>query len=310
MAHNKIKTNVIRHQMFGADPWCGCCNNVPENVMHVLRDCPCAMRVWNFFVQGHDRCRFYTLQREEWINANLGGEFLCPQTENWAMLWGVIVWVLWKWRNASIFSTDFLVPTRPDLFVLKYVHHIQHAMRMQQPIVGKMKTRIQIAWEFPEPEYVKLNSDGMVRRNNTEAGCGAVIRDSKGGWIIGCTRSLGVCTTFKAEIWGILDGMRLAKKMNFSKVIVECDSMAAVQIIKSNNNGGDGTTGMIGVIRNMLKEEWDVQIIHAYREANRCADWLGEWSLEHGFGYKEWCQTPSGIQNLLVSDAMGDTYPT
>lgn len=109
-----------------------------------------------------------------------------------------------------------------------------------------MRTSIQVAWECPDSGNVKLNSDGMARRDNNEAGCGALLRDDTGKWTIGCTRNLGACSAFMAEIWGILAGLRLAKKMQMTRVVVECDSLAAVQVIKSTNNGGDGTSGMIG----------------------------------------------------------------
>lgn len=46
-----------------------------------------------------------------------------------------------------------------------------------------------------------------------QAGCGGLLRDENGNWIVG----------FVAELWGILYGLELAWKHGYRKVIIEAD---------------------------------------------------------------------------------------
>lgn len=116
---------------------------------------------------------------------------------------------------------------------------------------------------------------------------------------------MGHCSAFKAEIWGILDGLRLAKKLNLNNITIESDSLAAVQVILSTDSGGEGVCNIVQQIRSFLSGRWNVKLKHIYREANKCADWLANWSLQHDLGYIEWTHAPSGISSLLLYDAMG-----
>ncbi|MBA0815447.1 hypothetical protein Gohar_000217 [Gossypium harknessii] len=68
------------------------------------------------------------------------------------------------------------------------------------------------------------------------ASAGEVVRDDKGDWISGFSRSLGVATVLHSELWAILDGLNLAWDRGFRKIILESDSKEAIDII---NNGSD-----------------------------------------------------------------------
>jgi hypothetical protein len=39
------------------------------------------------------------------------------------------------------------------------------------------------------------------------AGCGCLLRNSSGQWIGGFSCHLGMCGTYLAELWGVLDGL-------------------------------------------------------------------------------------------------------
>jgi hypothetical protein len=42
-----------------------------------------------------------------------------------------------------------------------------------------------------------------------EKGCGGLLRNSNGQWIGEFSRHLGMCSAYLAELWGVIDGLRL-----------------------------------------------------------------------------------------------------
>ena len=66
-------------------------------------------------------------------------------------------------------------------------------------------------------------------------GCGGIIKDFMGRWVAGFTCNLGICSSVVAEMWGILEGPKLAKRIGFKKIIIESDSKVVVE--KLNKRG-------------------------------------------------------------------------
>ena len=63
---------------------------------------------------------------------------------------------------------------------------------------------------------------------------------------------------------------------------------------------------IIWSIKQLLGKNWEVLIVHTYKEGNMSADWLakkkgamGDESLVY------WDEPPLGIGNLLLADSMG-----
>ncbi|XP_052482520.1 uncharacterized protein LOC128036033 [Gossypium raimondii] len=115
------------------DPSCPICGHSLEDILHVIRDC--------------------TLSKEVWKQVNpssYGAE------ANWACLFGLLAWRLWKNR-----------------------------------------------------EWTYLNTDGAVQVDSGDTVAGGVQRGKNGEWILGYNKYLGNCSILDAELWGILDGLKL-----------------------------------------------------------------------------------------------------
>ncbi|MBA0871855.1 hypothetical protein Goshw_000613 [Gossypium schwendimanii] len=54
---------------------------------------------------------------------------------------------------------------------------------------------------------------------------GGLLRDHNGNWIVGFTRYLGNCEVIDSELWGILDGLRIALDRGYQKVIIRTDNL-------------------------------------------------------------------------------------
>ncbi|MBA0675013.1 hypothetical protein Goari_016580, partial [Gossypium aridum] len=61
-------------------------------------------------------------------------------------------------------------------------------------------------------DSIFLNTDGVVQLGFGNAAAGGVVRDANGDWIFGYNRCLGKCSIFNAELWGILEGLRLIQR--------------------------------------------------------------------------------------------------
>ncbi|MBA0702663.1 hypothetical protein Goari_020601 [Gossypium aridum] len=72
--------------------------------------------------------------------------------------------------------------------------------------------------------------DGAMKLDSGLATRGA-LRDRYGGWIIGYNRNLGQCYVLNAELWDILDGLKIAKDQNYDGVSIKTDSQKAIQAI-------------------------------------------------------------------------------
>lgn len=83
--------------------------------------------------------------------------------------------------------------------------------------------------------------------NLRKSGCGGVFRDDNGVWLGGFSKFVGYCSVVVAELWGILEGLKMAIDKGFKKVIL-VDKICLL-------------------ITNLEK----VILVHSFREINECA---------------------------------------
>jgi ribonuclease HI len=76
------------------------------------------------------------------------------------------------------------------------------------------------------------------------------------------------CTSVGAELWAIANGLQLAWSKGFRKIILESDSSLAVDLITNDKVIIDKNYNLIMQARYFLAKNWDIQVIHVYREAN------------------------------------------
>ena len=106
-----------------------------------------------------------------------------------------------------------------------------------------------------------------------EAGCGGVIRGDCGEWLRGFSMKLKGCSVITAEARGVYERLKLCWSMGFKKVEVECDALRIVECINNQTDEAE-IRWLIQEIRELVSRDWQVQVKHVYREANRCADQL------------------------------------
>ncbi|KAH1064622.1 hypothetical protein J1N35_029609 [Gossypium stocksii] len=73
------------------------------------------------------------------------------------------------------------------------------------------------------------------------AASGGVLRDRHGDWILGFNNSLGHCSVFNAELWGVLDGLMIIQSRNCDGVVIRSDSQEALKAIDDSSKNSSST---------------------------------------------------------------------
>ena len=94
----------------------------------------------------------------------------------------------------------------------------------------------QILSPSPHSCYFKLNIDGSVQGNPRKASAGGLIRNCMGTWTKDFSRSIGITHSMAAKLWGLHDGLVLARNLSIRKLIIEIDAKAVVTILKSHDD--------------------------------------------------------------------------
>ena len=96
-------------------------------------------------------------------------------------------------------------------------------------------------------------------------------------WIKGYSRSIGYTTSVVAEWWALRDGLTLAIQLGCQHLEVELDAKVIVELLKSNSTPNRNYSPLLHDCRMLLDQLQQVRVVHVFREANMCADFLARW---------------------------------
>ncbi|KAK2394949.1 hypothetical protein QL285_056723 [Trifolium repens] len=308
LLHDRLLTNHRKSMMGISHGMCCYCGNIVETSLHVLRDCPLVVPFWLQVVPMKDRGSFFMEELHQWIQSNVRKGVKRSNGSAWCDFWATACHILWMWRNKENHDEHFVRPVYTVQHVSKRVDEYYHASRVNDVMESRESMLMHIGWKPPTGSFVKLNTDGALKDNGS-AGCGGLIRGSEGEWIGGFAKSVGTCSAFIAELWGVFEGLMYARRMGFLHIELNIDSMTVVKVIKTGNGRNPLGLALVKNIRRLIDLEWEVHISHAYRESNKCADALANigCTLENETTYYENC--PSQIRELLLADVLGITTP-
>ncbi|CAN1784074.1 Putative ribonuclease H protein At1g65750 [Linum perenne] len=105
----------------------------------------------------------------------------------------------------------------------------------------------------------------------------------------------------RAELRGIVEGMRLAWDKGVRKLNIQTDSRAAVAILHNESE----TTHRHA----SLNRDWEVSINHIYREANSAADYLANLGHSLDLGTHVYLYPDSALLYWLRYDLLGVSTP-
>jgi ribonuclease HI len=132
--------------------------------------------------------------------------------------------------------------------------------------------RSNCTWIPPEEGWVKLNFDGASRGNPGVAGIGGIIRNWKGEIISKFSQPIKPTTNNMAECLAALEGLKICKRLNFPKLIIEGDSQIIINAIRTKKMPNWILNSKIEEINHILESFPEILVKHTYREGNSDAD--------------------------------------
>jgi ribonuclease HI len=287
---------------------CGYCRDIPETILHVMRDCPLVMPLWLNIVPVNARSWFFSCNVQQWITMNLCKEVGWNREIDWRNYWAMACHCIWSWRIKENHNENYNRPYNPANVVMRSMRTYNLAVRETSPQIEPRQRVVFVSWKPPPVGWVRLNTDGSCR-DGGHIGCGGIIRGSDGEWLGGYSKYIGIGSAYLAELWGVFEGLLYARRLRFQYIELHVDSLVVAKAIMSQGNGSWRGRSLVERIHRLLALDWEVVISHTYREANKCADALANYgcSMDSGIIYFDRC--PSSISNLLLFDVLGNTTP-
>ena len=87
-----------------------------------------------------------------------------------------------------------------------------------------------VGWFIPQHGWCAFNTDSCYQ------GAGGTLRHYEGNWISGFSLRIGYCTSDEAELWGLIQGLRVAWEKGIRILGVEVDSTDVINWINVGNN--------------------------------------------------------------------------
>ncbi|XP_061347266.1 uncharacterized protein LOC133292825 [Gastrolobium bilobum] len=269
VCHKKLLTRS-RTALWGTGTEsCPICREESETLLHAIRDCHEAKSVWSHFVPSDKFANFFFGDVDHWLSVNMDMD-KHGITNGWRNLFFVICWKNWKWRNELVHGSAFPCLNVRKRIICSSARDINNALASaQERLPVKFSMKMDITWQYPTDGSVIINIDGAVRGNPGLAACGGLIRNSQGRWLGGFAYKLGICSSFKAELWGVLRGLELAWNEGFRNIIIESDSSSVITVL-TKSGVAVRECHLIARIQTWINRSWSVTLMHTYREGNVC----------------------------------------
>jgi len=87
------------------------------------------------------------------------------------------------------------------------------------------------------------------------------------------------------------------------------DCVSVEKTIKEGVTDSRLGRALVNKIRRLLEMDWNVDVSHSYREANRCADALANIACSLDYNMKIYETCPIQIRHLLLADIMRIATP-
>ena len=132
-------------------------------------------------------------------------------------------------------------------------------------------------WRKPDLGIVKINVDASFHADTMAGACGAVARDEHGTFIAAASWILShVVSADSAEIYAIRFGLILAANVGCTKIVIESDSLNALEAASNPEAYMGGDAAVIIEATILAMEFSSVSFVHCRREANLVADSLAK----------------------------------
>ncbi|GKV28147.1 hypothetical protein SLEP1_g37234 [Rubroshorea leprosula] len=129
-----------------------------------------------------------------------------------------------------------------------------------------------------------------------------------GRWLHGFSVNVGITSSFIAELWGCREGLKLAHSLGISHLMLEMDSLLAVQLIHCRQLSVGPASILLNDIHLLLDHFHSCAILHTLGEGNKAANYMA--SIGHGspLGIRYFPTPPASINLILLGDSAGTMF--
>ena len=187
----------------------------------------------------------------------------------WKVVFPFTIWNIWNSRNAFIFNGN----ARSHNLVVDVVYQAWEFLHcVATPRLGNHRITRCIWWERPKQGWKKLNTDGTCMGLHGLAGCGGLVRNGNGHWVVSFSKRIGVTSSFAVELWGLREGLQLCCNLNISCLEVEMDVKSIVDVVGNPNYANNIISPILDDCRILITKFHQIHIKHCFRQANQCAE--------------------------------------
>jgi ribonuclease HI len=244
--------------------FCEACGKQEESIFHALFECTWARLFWS----------------ELKITANVKVPQFHPNT--WAMdvidskvmvesqtsmiLCGC--WAAWQERNARKHGERGRSVTDSVRWAMQTSLDLSHSSREKPRKVLKPKEH----WKPPAEGVIKINTDASFQEQEMTGGIGLVVRDHQGNLVRGQALWYGHAeSALSMEALAIREGARLAQERGYVHVVIESDSLMAVNLCNADDQNRSKLRAIVQEIRDITRAFASFSILAVGREANNAA---------------------------------------
>ena len=115
-----------------------------------------------------------------------------------------------------------------------------------------------------------------------------------------------------AKLWGVRDGLLLARDLNIRELIIESDAKSVMDLLKTEdlgNNAFHPYSALINDCRYLILSFEEAFVQHAHLESNFCADILAKEGHNLLTPFFLYIFPPAFVVSQLLVDIWGVSYP-
>ncbi|XP_061367828.1 uncharacterized protein LOC133310843 [Gastrolobium bilobum] len=191
---NSLLTNEQRYRRhMGGEAHCPRCCHPCEDCKHVMWDCPWAKKVWMLLNPKFNVIHFSGSSFSDWLRSNLKIKKEKGLEQGWSLTFRATCWMLWQARNNLVFRNKVCSPESFCFKVRTYVNGIIQAEKTLGVIDNSPRKMedCSVSWQPHLEGWIKINLDRACSLDGLRSGCGGVLRNSNGRWIVGFMKKVG-----------------------------------------------------------------------------------------------------------------------
>lgn len=280
---------------------CPLCNSGDETIDHLFRQCDQVKDIWGLAESPSDFSSSSHFPMTSWIKKACSNTKMTGKGITWQTMFPYMLWHIWLARNNIIFNN---VHTPAGEVVRRVTDDTNEALHLLLRHNGPLTATQQwVAWLPPPHGMVKLNTDGAMKSSSRLASAGGLFRNHQGNWVLGFISNIGHTSSFMAELWGVREGLRIAKIHGFDKIILEADSEAMIQALENDSAPTSHVNTLVKECKHIMKQFHTIKLCHIFREGNQCADFLANQGQQAVWGTSILDHPPDDMRDLLLRDS-------